>query len=190
MSAAQKKHYEAGERLCRRCAEEREKSTLASNNRKRKAAAEAEALQCCVPGCGVTFRETDHLTQSQVLHYREKAGRRVVCGACHKRGATAKSVVDATKRLERELTCAACNKGFPRQGHISSAQETEHFRKGRKVVCAACMGAGLTSRSWQAYECAGACRRKLPKSEFVVGPHFARSQTRGTLKCKSCAGVR
>ena len=75
MSEAQKKHNAAGERLCRNCAVEREKTVRQGNaetaNRKRKAEADA-------------------------------------------------------KRLELELTCAACSEKFPRQGHISSAQEADH----------------------------------------------------------------
>ena len=111
----------------------------------------------------------------------------MVCESCGKRGITAKGVADAAKRLKRQLTCAACEREFPRQEHISSAQETEHMTKGRKVVCVDCLDVGFTARSWHAYECFGTCKRKLPKSQFVVGPNFARAYQNRTLKCKSCA---
>ena len=111
----------------------------------------------------------------------------MVCGDCSRRGRTAKEVADSAKRLKRELQCAACKKQFPRQSHISDRQERDHFSRKSKVVCAECMSVGFTARNWEAYECFGACKRKLPKSKFTVGPNFARALERRTLKCKACA---
>ena len=111
----------------------------------------------------------------------------MVCGECSKRGITAKGVADAGKRRERELTCAACSLKFPRQGHISSAQEADHLKRGVKVVCADCKDLGFTARSWQAYQCNGTCKRNLPKSSFCVRPdNIARVEKKGTLKRKAC----
>eukprot|EP00959_Pyramimonas_sp_CCMP1952_P354703 7429926-Pyramimonas_sp.AAC.1 len=54
MSEAQKKHNAAGERLCRKCAEERENEVRRGNaeaaNRKRKAEADAKPLTCAACG--------------------------------------------------------------------------------------------------------------------------------------------
>eukprot|EP00959_Pyramimonas_sp_CCMP1952_P362959 7600748-Pyramimonas_sp.AAC.1 len=69
MSEAQKNHDAAGQRLCRKCAEDREKAVLRTSdeaeNRKRKAKAEAEPLTCCAPGCGVSFWEVGHLSRNR-----------------------------------------------------------------------------------------------------------------------------
>ena len=123
----------------------------------------------------------------QVEAHRKKRNTRVVCGECAKRDVTAKGVADAAKRLKRQLKCAACEKEFPRQDHISDRQESDHFTRKSKVVCANCSAVGFTPRNWQAYECFGACKKKLPKSQFAVGPNFARAHQNRTLKCKACA---
>ena len=131
-------------------------------------------------------RINDASAKKQIEEHRRERKTAVVCGECHQRGITAKAAADAAKGLERELTCAACRQGFPRQEHISKSQETDHFRKGARVVCANCKGLGFTAREWQGYECTGTCRRRLPKSAFGGSAHFARSFQRGTLKCRSC----
>ena len=129
ISGAQNKHKAAGERLCQRCAEERERTTRESNNRKRKAEADAKSLTCAA--CGGAFSHAKHLKQGQVEDHRKAKGARVVCGSC------------------KEL--------------------------------------GFTARSWQGYQCSGACKRKLPKSAFSVNPaNVARDEKKGTLKCKTC----
>ena len=129
MSEAQKKHKAAGERLCQRCAEERQRTTLESNNRKRKAEADAKPLTCAA--CGGAFSDTKHLKQGQVEDHRKAKGAKVVCGSC------------------KEL--------------------------------------GFTARSCQAYQCSGACKRRLPKSAFSVNPaHVARDEKKGTLKGNTC----
>ena len=73
-SEAQKKHNAAGERLCRKCAEEREKVTHESNNRKRKKEA-----------------DTTHLKKRQVEEHRQAKQKRVVCADCTNLGFTARS---------------------------------------------------------------------------------------------------
>ena len=111
----------------------------------------------------------------------------MVCGDCSKRGKTAQEESDAAKRTKRELTCATCKKGFARQKHISAKQESEHFTRKSKVVCAGCIAVGFTARSWQAFQCSGKCQRKLPKSVFsVAASSVARDEKKGTLKCKAC----
>ena len=160
--------------------------TRKSSNRKRKAEAETKPLTCCAPECGVSFWDAGHLIPAEVEEHRRDGGR-VVCGSCVKLGVTARGVADAAKRLNRQLKCGACEKEFPRQDHISDRQESDHFTRKSKVVCADCVGLGFTARNCQAYECFGACKRKLPKSKFTVGPHFARALERRTLKCKACA---
>ena len=109
----------------------------------------------------------------------------MVCGECNKRGVTAKGVADAAKRLKGQVPCAACEKEFPRQGHVSDGQASDHFTRKSNVVCADCLDVGFTARSWPACECFGTCKRKPPKSQFVVGPNFERARERGTLKRKS-----
>eukprot|EP00959_Pyramimonas_sp_CCMP1952_P379959 7959596-Pyramimonas_sp.AAC.1 len=79
--------------------------------------------------------EAGHLSSSQVEDHRRK-GKRVVCGDCRKRGRTAKEVSDAAKRLTRELTRATRKKGFARQEHTSAKQESQHFARKSKAVCA------------------------------------------------------
>ena len=127
------------------------------------------------------------MNRNQVEDHRKKKGAIVVCGSCDKRGITAKDVAGDSKRLKRPLARAACKKEFARQQHISARQESEHFTRKSKVVCAECIAVGFTARNTEAYECFGACKRKLPKSKFTVGPHFARALERRTLKCKACA---
>ena len=128
VSDAQKKRKATGERLCRKCAEERERTTRESNNRKRKAEADAKLLTCAA--CGEAFSDTKHLRQGQVEHHRQT--------------------------------------------------------KQRKVVCGGCLKLGFTARSCQAYQCSGACKRRLPKSAFPDPTHVARDAKKGTLKCKAC----
>ena len=133
MSEAQKKHNAAGERLCRTCAEEREKEVRRQNadsgRRKRKAEAEAKPLTCAT--CGEAFSDTKHMNHNQEKNHRRANQTKVVCGGC------------------KEL--------------------------------------GFTARSCQAYQCSGACKRRLPKSAFSVNPaHVARDAKKGTLKCKTC----
>ena len=128
VSDAQKRHKAAGERLCRKCAEERERTTRESNNRKRKAEAEAKSLTCAA--CGGAFSDTKHLKQGQVEDHRKAKGAKVVCGGC------------------KEL--------------------------------------GFTARSCQAYQCSGACKRRLPKSAFPDPHNVPRDAKKGTLKCKTC----
>ena len=111
----------------------------------------------------------------------------MVCESCHKRAITAKVVADDSKRLKRVMMCAACKGQFARQEHISAKQESEHFTRKSKVVCADCIADGFTSRSWQVFQCSGRCQRKLPKSAFSVdASHVARDEKKGTLKCKAC----
>ena len=110
-----------------------------------------------------------------------------MCGDCSKRGTTAKGVADESKRLKRLLTRASCEEQFARQEHISAKQESEHFTRKSKVVCAGCIADGFTARSWQAFQCSGKCQRKLPKSAFsVAASSVARDEKKGTLKCKAC----
>ena len=111
----------------------------------------------------------------------------MVCGACHKQGVTAKGVADEAKRLERNLTCAACQETFPRQKHITLQQEKDHFKKGTKVVCASCAERGFTGRSWEAHKCSGKCKKLLPKSAFAEQKNFARAKANGSLICKTRA---
>eukprot|EP00959_Pyramimonas_sp_CCMP1952_P215626 4510614-Pyramimonas_sp.AAC.1 len=84
MSEAQKKHNAAGERLCRKCAAEREKEVRRGNaeaaNRKRKAEADAKSLICAA--CGGAFSDTKHLKPGQVEDHRKAKGAKVVCGGC------------------------------------------------------------------------------------------------------------
>eukprot|EP00959_Pyramimonas_sp_CCMP1952_P021427 451876-Pyramimonas_sp.AAC.1 len=93
MSNAQKKHNAAGERLCRKCAEEREKTVTRTNceagNRKRKAEADAKPLTCAA--CGGAFSNTTHLKHNQVKEHRAAKGAKVVCGGCKELGFTARS---------------------------------------------------------------------------------------------------
>ena len=170
VSEKQEAAKRSGERPRKSCAEEKEKAALRANyetgNRKRQAEVKAKT------GCGATFSDTGHLSPNQVEHHRKAQGDRVVCGDCSKRAITAKGVADAAKRLERELTCAAFSAGFPQQGHISSAQETEHLTTGVWVVCANSKDLGFTARKWQAYECTGTCGRKLPTSSVARGGPF------------------
>ena len=72
MSEAQKKHKEAGERLCRRCAEERDRTTRESNNKTRKVEAEAKPMTCAA--CGGAFSDREHLKQhqEQIIDGRKK----------------------------------------------------------------------------------------------------------------------
>ena len=95
------------------------------------------------------------------------------------------------KRLKQQLTCAACKKELPRQDHISDKRERErereHFTRKGKLVYVDCIAFGFTARNWQAYECVGACKRKLSKSKFTVGPNFVSFRERRTFKCKACA---
>ena len=128
MSDAQKKHKAAGERLCQRCAAERQRTTLESNNRKRKAEADAKPLTCA--SCRGAFSDTKHLKHKQVEDHRSA--------------------------------------------------------KGAKVVCSGCEVLGFTARSCQAYQCSGACEKRLPKSAFPDPTHVARDAKKGTLKCKTC----
>ena len=123
----------------------------------------------------------------QAAEHRSTRATKLVCEECDKQGVTATGVADAAKRLKRQLKCGACDMEFPRQGHISDQQESDHFTRKSKAVCADCVGLGFTARNWQAYECFGACQKKLPKSKFTVGPHFARSHKDGALKCKARA---
>ena len=133
MSEAQKNNNAAGERLCRKCAEEREKEVRRGNaeaaNRKRKAEADAKPLTCAA--CGEAFSDTKHLKHTQAKNHRAAKGAKVVCGGC------------------QEL--------------------------------------GFTARSYQAYQCSGACKKRLPKSAFSGNPtNVARDAKKGTLKCKTC----
>ena len=106
----------AGERLCKKCALDRENTVLRANyeaaNRKRKAEADAKPLTCAA--CGGAFSDTKHLKQTQQEHHRKATQLKVVCGDCTK--------------------------------------------------------LGFTARSCQAYQCSGACKRRLPKSAFSVNP--------------------
>ena len=134
----------------------------------------------------MSFSEAGHLNAVQVEEHRRDGGR-VVCGSCHRRNITAKDVAEEAKRLKRLLTCATCKKEFARQQHISDRQESDHFTRKSKVVCAGCVAYGFTSRSWQAFQCSGKCEKKLPKSAFSVdASHVARDEKKGTLKCKAC----
>eukprot|EP00959_Pyramimonas_sp_CCMP1952_P467142 9491108-Pyramimonas_sp.AAC.1 len=78
MSEAQKKRNAAGQRLCRKCAEEREKAVLRTNceagNLKRTAEAEAKPLTCAA--CGEAFSNTRHLKRKQEKDHRAAKDRR------------------------------------------------------------------------------------------------------------------
>ena len=149
MSEAQKKHSAAGERLCRKCAEVRDKVTREANNRKRKAEAKAEPLTCCAPGCGVSFWEVGHLNRNQVEDHRTKKGARVVCAGCHHKDVTAKGVADAAKRKAEALTCGtpSCGNIFWGTAHLKPKQVENHRGKGAtKVVCEECAKRGVTAK--------------------------------------------
>ena len=109
MSEAQKKHNAAGERLCRKCAEEREKAVLRSNyeagNRKRKAEADAKPLTCAA--CRGAFSDTKHLKPHQVAEHRAAKGAKVVCGGCKELGFTARS-------CQGYQCSGACQKRLPK----------------------------------------------------------------------------
>eukprot|EP00959_Pyramimonas_sp_CCMP1952_P352344 7382219-Pyramimonas_sp.AAC.1 len=93
MSEAQKKHNAAGQRLCRKCAEEWEKAVLRTNyeagNLKRKAEAEAKPLTCAARG--EAFSDTRHLKHKQEKDHRAAKGSKVACGGCKELGFTARS---------------------------------------------------------------------------------------------------
>ena len=72
-------------------------------------------------------------------------------------------------------------------GPGSTGEESKHFTRKSKVVCATCVADGFTARGWEPFQCFGACQKKLPKSKFTAGPNFARALERRTLKCKACA---
>ena len=88
----------------------------------------------------------------------------------------------------KPLTCAACGGAFSDTKHLKQGQVEDHRKaKGAKVVRGGCKELGFTARSWQGYQCSGACKRKLPKSAFSVNPaHVARDEKKGTLKCNTC----
>ena len=135
----------AGEKFCRTCARDEPQAKAEAANRKRKAEADAKPLTCAA--CGGAFADTKHLKQTQKEH-RKATGKRVVCGDCSKRDITAKDVADEAKRLKRLLTCATCKKEFARQQHISAEQESKHFTRKSKVVCASCVADGFNARNW------------------------------------------
>ena len=65
--------------------------------------------------------------------------------------------------------------------------EDHRKQKGARVVCGGCKDVGFTARSWQAYQCSGPCKKKLPKSAFSAsGANVARAEKNRSLKCKSC----
>ena len=141
----------------------------------------------CAPGCGAYFWGTRHLPQTQKKDRRRERNVGVARGDCSKRGVTAKGVADGSKRLKRRLTCAAREKGFPRQDRVSDAHESDHFARKSQVVRADCIADGFTSRNWHPFQFFGACRKKLPKSRFADGQNFARFHERRALTCKASA---
>eukprot|EP00959_Pyramimonas_sp_CCMP1952_P249921 5224516-Pyramimonas_sp.AAC.1 len=61
--------------------------------------------------------------------------------------------------------CAACGGAFSDTKHLKPKQVEDHRgAKGAKVACGGCKELGFTARSCQAYQCSGACKRRLPKS--------------------------
>ena len=136
-------------------------------------------------------------TEAEVAanQYDSKGAGERLCRACardKKGGRNEKADAENHKRKAaaeaRPLTCAACGEAFSYVKHLNENQ-VEHHRKAlqKRVVCGDCTRLGFTARNWQAFQCFGACNRKLPKSKFEGGPHFARAHKNGTLKCKACA---
>ena len=195
MSDAQKRRSAAGERLCRACAEAKEKATRRENaetaNRKRKAEADAKSLTCCAPGCGAVFWDTGHLSHAQKEnHLRTEKNIRVACADCSKRGVTAKGVGDAAKRKAEALTCCApgCGNIFWDTAHLKPEQVEEHRRKSAtKVVCEECAKRGVTAKGVadaakhlkRQLKCA-ACEKEFPRQDHVSdkeeSEHFMRKK--------------
>ena len=88
----------------------------------------------------------------------------------------------------KPLTCAACGEALADVKHLKQGQVASHREtRQRRVVRVHCTSLGFTARNWQAYQCVGASEKKLPRSKFEGGPHFARAHKNGTLKCKARA---
>ena len=118
-----------GKRLCKRCAEERERTTLESINRKRKAEAEAKPLSCAA--CGGAFSDTKHLKQGQVEYHRKAKGAKVVCGSCKELGFTARS-------CQGYQCSGACKRKLPKSAFSVNPTNVARDEKKGTLKCNTC----------------------------------------------------
>ena len=161
MSEAQKKHKAAGERLCQKCAEERENKVRRENaqaaNRKREAEANERkrvgTMRCSNDGCESEFREGAEMSEAQKK--RKAAGERL-CKKCalDRENTVLRANYEAGNRKRKAeaeakpLTSVAGGKPFSDTKHLKQKQEKDH-RGAReiKVVCGGCKELGFTARS-------------------------------------------
>ena len=150
-------------------------------------------VRCSNEKCLSLFHEEADMSDAQKKH--NVAGMRL-CRKCAegRENEVRRGNAEAANRKRKAeadakpLTCAACGGAFSDTKHLKQTQ-MEHHRKAKqiKVVRGDCTKLGFTARSCQAYQCSGACKRRLPKSAFSVNPaHVARDEKKGTLKCNTC----
>ena len=121
VSDAQKKHKAAGERLCRRCAEERERTTRESNR-----------VRCSNEKCLALFDEQGDVSDAQKKY--NAAGMRL-CQRCAegRYNEVLRENWEASNRKRKAeadakpLTCAPCGGAFSDTKHLKQKQ-VEHRR--------------------------------------------------------------
>ena len=128
------------------------------------------------------------MSEAQKKH--KTAGERLCRECAEERAEKTRELNNRKKKAEagaKPLTCAACERAFPDTKHLKHKQVEDHRSANRaKVVCSGCEVLGFTARSWQGYQCSGACKRRLPKSAFPDPHNVPRDAKKGTLKCKTC----